>query len=65
MATGNVETWTGAITDIGAIYPFVGSEMALFVIGVALWIAWFVLQARMEDREYQDELEQSTREDPK
>ena len=65
MATGNVETWTGAITDIGAIYPFVGSEMALVVIGVALWIAWFVLQARMEDREYQDELEQSTREDPK
>ena len=65
MATGNVETWTGAITDIGAIYPFVGSEMALVVIGVVLWIVWFVLQARMEDREYQEELKQSTREDPK
>ena len=59
MSTGNIESWTGEIADIGAIYPFVGYEMALVLIGVVLWILWFVMQARMEDREYQEEMKQT------
>ncbi len=64
MATGNIETWAGEIADIGAIYPFVGSEMVLAVIGVVLWLLWFVLQARMENREYQEEMKQRGRRAP-
>ena len=59
MSTGNIESWAGEIADIGAIYPFVGSEMALVLIGVVLWILWFVMQARMEEREYEEEMKQS------
>ncbi len=38
--------------DIGPIYPFVGTEVALAIIGIVLWIAWHVLQMRDESREW-------------
>lgn len=56
MQTGMVETWAGNITDIGPIYPFVGSEFVLWVIGMALWILWHVWQARHESQEYQEDV---------
>lgn len=59
MLTGSIETWAGEITEIGAIYPFIGSEVVLVVIGVVLWVLWFVMQARMEDQEYREEMKQS------
>ncbi len=48
-----IENWTGDISEIGAIYPS-GSESALVLIGFILWIAWFLIQARMENREYEE-----------
>lgn len=56
MQTGMVENWAGNITDIGPIYPFVGSEFVLWVIGMALWILWHVWQARHESQEYQEDV---------
>ncbi len=50
-----IESWSGEIAEIGAIYPF-GAESIMVLIGFVLWIAWFVLQARMENRKYQDEI---------
>ena len=44
MAT--VESWGGTIADIGPIYPMVGTEGLLVVIGVVLWIAWHVICRR-------------------
>ena len=52
-----IESWAGNIAEIGPIYPFVGSEFLLCAIGFALWIVWFVLQGRMESREYAREIE--------
>jgi len=52
-----IESWNGDIAEIGAIYPF-GAETIMVLIGVVLWIAWFVLQTRMENREYQEEISQ-------
>jgi len=52
-----IESWAGDIADIGAIYPL-GGEAIMVVIGVVLWIAWFVIQARMENREYEEEISQ-------
>jgi len=43
--------------DIGALYPFVGIEVALVVIAFALWIAWHVAQTKEENREYVKALE--------
>ena len=54
MAT--VESWGGTITDIGPIYPMVGAEGLLVVIGVVLWIAWHVIQAKRENRDYEDQI---------
>ena len=54
MAT--VESWGGKIADIGPIYPMVGTEGLLVVIGVAFWIVWHVIQAKRENRDYEDQI---------
>lgn len=55
MSTGNFENWAGEITEIGAIYPFVGSEFVLWIIGIVLWVLWHIVQARMENKQYEEE----------
>lgn len=54
MAT--VTSWSGSIADLGAVYPMVGTEGLLVFIGVASWIAWHVIQSRIENRNYEDEI---------
>ena len=56
MAT--VTSWTGNIADIGPIYPMVGAEGLLFIIGLALWILWHIIQTRQESKTYEDEIKQ-------
>ena len=56
MSTGMIENWTGEIAAIGPMYPFVGSEGLLVIIGVVLWLLWHVLQSRAETRTYEEEL---------
>lgn len=38
MRTGLVESWAGNPAEVGPIYPFVGSEVTLFVICFVLWV---------------------------
>ena len=57
MATTMVESWAVDLATIGPIYPFVGSEVVLWLIGVALWLGWHVWQARFENRTYRHELQ--------
>lgn len=54
MAT--VTSWTGNIADIGAIYPMVGTEGLLVIIGLATWIGWHIIQNKMENKTYEDEI---------
>jgi hypothetical protein len=56
MSTGNFENWAGNITDIGPMYPFVGTEMWWYVLGLALWIIWHVLQTKGESKTYAEEV---------
>ncbi len=56
MNTGNVESWSGTMTDIGPIYPFVGTEGLLVIVALVSWIAWHVLQARGESKAWDEEL---------
>lgn len=52
MSTTSVETWTGAdLSQIGPIYPMVGTEMILVIVGVALWLLFHIVQAGIERRE--------------
>jgi len=50
MPTG-IESWSNP-ADIGPIYPFAGLEVPLVIIGFILWIAWHVVTAREENRQW-------------
>jgi len=57
MSTGTIENWTGNMLDVGPMYPFVGAEVLLWVVGMVLWIGWHIWQSRFEDRTYKHEVE--------
>ena len=56
MATTNIDSWAVDLKEIGAIYPFQGSEGLLVVIGLASWIAWHVWCARWEKRPHDEQV---------
>jgi len=56
MAT--ITSWAGTVTDIGPLYPMVGSEVLLVIIAVAFWIVWHILQIRAENREFVEAMAQ-------
>jgi hypothetical protein len=56
MSTGSFENWAGNIMDIGPIYPFVGSEMFWFILGLVFWIWWHIVQTKRENRTYAEEV---------
>jgi hypothetical protein len=58
MSTGNFANWDGDLTQLGPIYPFVGSEMLLVIILIVVWIGWHILQVRAENRQLEDEARQ-------
>ena len=64
MSTGNIESWTGAISQIGPIYPFVGWETFFFIVGTVCWIGWHIWQVRFENRTYREDLEHLIKKKP-
>ncbi len=54
MSTIGLDSWAVDLKDVSAVYPFQGSEFLLFIIGLAFWIGWHVLQYRIEAREMAD-----------
>ncbi len=57
MRTGLVESWGGNPVDTGPMYPFVGSEVLMFVICFILWVVYTVWQMRFECLNYKKEKE--------
>lgn len=46
LSTTVVETWTGAdLSQIGPIYPMVGSEFVLYILGLIFWLGFHLKQA--------------------
>ncbi len=56
MATGSVENWLNVDT-LGAIYPFVGSEGLLALVGISCWIVWHIWQIKKENAEFAKDIE--------
>lgn len=56
MSTTGITSWAVDIGQVGAIYPFQGTEFILFLAGVAFWIIWHIVQLRQEDQTYEDDL---------
>ena len=51
MSTNGMSSWAVDLKDVGAIYPFQGSEVLMVLIGLAFWIVWHILQMRQEATE--------------
>lgn len=57
MSTNGMTTWAVDLKDVGAIYPFQGTEFLLVIVLLIFWIGWHVLQTRAETREFEHDLE--------
>ncbi len=58
LSTTAVETWVGTdISQLGPIYPMVGSEVILLIIGLVFWLGFHFAQAGIEKHELQEEEE--------
>ena len=56
LSTTVVQSWAGAdLLQIGPIYPFVGSEPFLYLVGLVFWLWFHVTQFRIEARELKDD----------
>jgi hypothetical protein len=55
MSTTIVESWATDISALGPVYPFVGSEVLLWILGLAFWIGFHLLQGRLESRQVAEE----------
>ncbi len=52
MSTTTVETWAGAdLSTLGPIYPFVGTETILVIVGVIFWLGFHFIQAGQEKKQ--------------
>jgi hypothetical protein len=63
MSTNGLTTWAVDLKDVGAIYPFQGSEWLLVLLGLAFWIAWHIIQTRQETEQIEKELQADPRGD--
>ena len=50
MSTTPVESWAVDISTLGPVYPFVGSEMVMVIVGVVLWVLFHIIQITQENR---------------
>ena len=61
LSTTIVETWGGTdYTQLGPIYPMVGSEFILFIIGLIFWIGFHLKQIAIEKKEMKDDANAAT-----
>jgi hypothetical protein len=63
MTTNGMTTWAVDLKDVGAIYPFQGSEYLLVIVGLIFWIGWHVIQTRQETAQIEDEMRADPRGD--
>lgn len=56
MSTTGISSWAVDLGEVGAIYPFQGIEVGLFIAGMAFWIIWHIWQLKVEDQTYEDDL---------
>ena len=56
MSTNGMESWAVDLKDVGAIYPFQGSEVVMVIVGLVFWIGWHVIQTRQESAEIEADM---------
>ena len=56
MSTIGYESWAVDLADVGAVYPFQGSEVIMVILGVAFWLGFHIYQLAQERKEVSEEL---------
>jgi hypothetical protein len=56
MSTNGMTSWAVDLKDVGAIYPFQGTEVLLVIVGLVFWIAWHIVQTRQETAELNEDM---------
>ena len=51
MSTIGYDSWAVDLAEVGAIYPFQGTETLLMIAGIVLWLLWHFIQAKAENAE--------------
>jgi hypothetical protein len=51
MTTAHFANWGGNIADLGPVYPLVGWEVPIFIVGLLMWILWHILTIIQEEKE--------------
>lgn len=49
-------TWAVDLANVGAVYPWIGYELIMVLVAVALWILWHILQIRQENADYDEDI---------
>jgi hypothetical protein len=57
MSTNGLTSWAVDLKDVGAIYPFQGTEVLMVILCAVFWIGWQILQLRHEEAEIQSEMQ--------
>ena len=52
MSTNGMESWAVDLANVGAIYPFQGTEGLWLIAGLVFWIAFHVIQTRGESNQF-------------
>ena len=57
MFEATITTWAVDLAGVEVIYPFVGWEVVMAIVGIVLWIGWHVWQVRFENQTYKEDIE--------
>lgn len=49
-------TWAVDLANVGAVYPWLGTEVIMVAVAVLAWLVWHVVQIREENQEYADDV---------
>jgi len=60
MATTSYTSWAADLADVGAVYPFVGTEVVMVILGVVFWLTCQIMMSRMESEELEAEEKSAT-----
>lgn len=56
MSTNGMESWAVDLAEVGAVYPFQGTEGIMVLIAVLLWLGWHVWQIRFENEDIRKDM---------
>jgi len=49
-------SWAVDLKDIGVVSPWIGWEVIMVLVAIALWILWHIIQISQENREFAEDI---------